>query len=60
MQGDPNQNLLIEISATQKICIFDPMFEKAKCVLEHQVFFVFLQFDQNFQNGVKNAYLDFP
>ena len=30
LQGDPNQNLLIEIVITLKICISDPMLKKQK------------------------------
>ena len=31
-EGDPNQNLLIQMAISLKICIFDPMLAKSKCV----------------------------
>ena len=39
LQGDPNQNLLIEIVITLKICISDPMLIKPKCIWEAYVDF---------------------
>ena len=34
IQGDPNQNLLIQMAVTVKIFIFDPMLLMRKCVWE--------------------------
>ena len=39
LQGDPNQNLLIQMATTLKICIFDPMFVKPKWVSEASIYF---------------------
>ena len=39
IQDDPNQNLLIEMAITLKICISDPMFVKPKWIWEAYVDF---------------------
>ena len=39
VQGDPNQNLLIQMAITLKICISDPMLLKPKCVLKACIYF---------------------
>ena len=39
LQGDPNQNLLIQMAITLKICISDPKLVKPKCVSEAWIYF---------------------
>ena len=41
IQGDPNQNLLLQLAITLKICISDPMLVKPKWVLEAYIYFDF-------------------
>ena len=41
LQGDPSQNLLIQMATTLKICISDPMLIKPKCVWEASIYFHF-------------------
>ena len=38
VQGDQNQNLLLQMAMILKICISDPIFVKPKCVWHAQVF----------------------
>ena len=39
LQGDPNQNLLIQMAVTLEICIFGHMMIKPKCVLGAFIYF---------------------
>ena len=39
IQGDPNKNLKCLLAITLKLCIFDPMLVKPKCVWEAYNFF---------------------
>ena len=42
VQGDPNQNLLIQMAITLKICISYPMLVKPKCLWDAKVFLKFV------------------
>ena len=39
LHGDPNQNLKCSLAITLKLCIFDPILVKPKCVWEAYNFF---------------------
>ena len=55
IQGDPNQKLQLQIAVTLKVCIFDPILVKPKCVSGVANFFNCQLLVYNFQLFVYNV-----